>query len=368
VHVTKFHPTELSTLLTASDDRVVRLYDLTSSTPLNEFKDHSDYTRAACFIPSTNLVATGCYDGMVRLYDTRTNEPPIVSFKQDAAVEDILALNSTTIVSAGGPMVKVWDLAAGQKLRELANFQKTVSTLCDAGDRGVLAGSLDGHVKIFDSSSPTWEVKFGWKFGGAVLSTAFAPDQKHFVTGLASGLLSIRTRKTEPKVKQGVKKEKSGNFARMMRGAEYHGEYEHAVLSDKPHKKKKLNTFEKHINAFRWSDALDAAFVHGVSAEQTVTVLEELRRRGKVLTSLQGRDEQSLEPIIKWAVNSVHDTRCVSIIADWIGCIVDLYGAIIDSSPVLESLISHLTSRLRQEVEKAKEAKRIEGMLELLLQ
>lgn len=367
VHVTKFHPTELSTLLTASDDRVVRLYDLTSSTPLNEFKAHGDYTRASCFVKGTNLVATGCYDGLVRLYDSRTNEGPAMSFKQDAAVEDIVSLNSTTLVSAGGPMVKVWDLAAGHKLREVSNFQKTVSCLYDGGERGLLAGSLDGHVKIFDSASPTWEVKFGWKFGGAVLSTAVSPNQKHFVTGLASGLLSIRTRKTEPKVKQGVKQEKSGNYARMIRGADYHGEYEHIVISDKAQKKKKLNTFEKHINAFRWSDALDAAFVPGVSTEQTISVLEELRRRGKVLTSLQARDEQSLEPILKWASKSIQDTRCVSIIADWIGSIVDLYGGMIDQSPVLESLVSNLATRIKQEVSKAKEAERIEGMLELLL-
>lgn len=367
VHVTKFHPTDLSTLLTGSDDRVVRIYDLTSSEPLNEFTGHSDYSRAACFIASTNLIATGCYDGIVRLYDIRTNEAAVSSFQQDGAVEAVMALTSTTLVSAGGPCVKVWDLAAGKRIHELSNFQKTVTCLSDAGDRGILAGSLDGHVKVFDSASPTWEVKFGWKFGGAVLSTAIAPDRKHFVTGLASGLLSIRTRKTEPKVKQGVKQEKSGNFARMMRGAEYHGELEHAVLSDKTQKKKKLNTFEKHINAFRWSDALDAAFAHGVSIEQTVTVLEELRRRGKVLISLQGRDEESLEPILKWAIKSVQDTRCVSIIADWIGCIVDLYGGMIDRSPVLESLILQLMTRIRNEVDKAKEAQRIEGMLEFLL-
>ncbi|ANB13868.1 Utp15p [Sugiyamaella lignohabitans] len=367
--VTKFHPTELSTLLSASDDRVVRLWDLTSPNPVASYGDHTDYVRTACFIPQSSLIATGCYDGLVRIYDRRISaeEGPVATHDQGAPVESVLALNSTTFLSAGDPTVKVWDLAASKKVKELGNFQKTVTCLADAGERGVLAGSLDGHVKVLDSSSPDWSVKFGWKFGGAVLNTGVSPDHKHFVTGLTSGLLSIRTRKTEPKVAQGVKTAKVGNFARMVRGAEYHGELEHRVLDTKSAPSRKLKAYERHLKAFRWSDALDSAFSNDMAPELTTTVLEELKRRGKVIVSLSGRDEDSLEPILKWSVKAVQDTRSIPIVADWVGCIVDMYANLIDRSPVLENLVLQLRKRVALEVERAKEAKRIDGMLELLL-
>jgi U3 small nucleolar RNA-associated protein 15 len=362
--VTKFHPTELSTLLSASDDKVARIWDLTSPNPVISFTDHTDYIRTACFVPSSNLIATGCYDGIVRIYDRRAPEV-VATHDQMAPIESVMALNGTTLISAGGPSVKIWDMTAGKLVKELTNFQKTVTCVADAGERGVVAGSLDGHVKVFDSKSPDWQVKFGWKFGGAVLNTGVSPDFKHFVTGLTSGLLSIRTRKTEPKTPQGIKEAKSGNFARMIRGAEYHGELEHGIITEKSKRHKKIKTYEKHLRGFRWSDALDSAF--SLPPELTVTVLEELRTRGKVIVSLSGRDEDSLEPILKWAIRAVQDTRCVTLVADWVGCIVDMYASLIDRSAVLENLVIQLRRKISQEIEKAKDAKRIDGMLELLL-
>lgn len=365
-HVTKFHPTISTNLLTASDDRVARLYDISNaSSPIITFDDHEDYIRTACFVPSSNLITTGCYDGFIRIFDARIGSNPVAKFKQDSPVEDILPITPTSMVSAGGPSIKIWDMAAGKMVNEMANFQKTVTSLADAGDnRGILAGSLDGHVKVFDLVN--WDVKFGWKFGGGVLSCGVSPDSKHFVAGLTSGLLSIRTRKTEPKVKQGVKQIKSNAFKKMLRGAEYHGEEEHRVVSDKPKPTKKLKTYEKHLNGFRWSEALDAAFIPGMSKEITVTVLEELKKRGKVRASLYGRDETTLEPILTWSLKAIEDVRSVNIVADWIAVIIELYGGMIEKAPVLEELILTLRKKITQEVEKAREAQKIEGMLQLL--
>ncbi|ODQ67813.1 WD40 repeat-like protein [Nadsonia fulvescens var. elongata DSM 6958] len=368
-HVTKFHPSNLQTLLSASDDKVARLWDITSSTPIASFQDHTDYIRTATFIPSSDFIATGCYDGIVRIYDPRTpsSSGPITTFNQGAPVESVLALNPTTLVTSGGPSVKVWDMVAGKMIKDLSNFQKTVTCLASAGERGLIAGSLDGHVKVFDTLSSKWDVKFGWKFGGGVLSTGVSPNFKHFATGLTSGLLSIRTRKTDARVKQGVKQDKSGNYARMIRGAEYHGETEHRVIDGSVKPKKKLRTYERHINAFRWGDALDSAFNPGMPPELTVTVLEELKKRGKVSVSLSGRDEASLEPLLKWASKAIQDIRCVYTVADWVGCVVDMYGSLISRSPILEELVFELRRKLAGEIEKAKDARKIEGMLELLI-
>lgn len=367
-HVTKFHPSSLTTLLSASDDKTARLWDITSSTPLVEFDDHGDYIRAGCFVPDSNLIATGCYDSIVRLYDTRApaSQGPISKFDQGAPVESVIALNPTTLVTSGGPSVKVWDLTAGKTIKTLGNFQKTVTALADGGEKGLLAGSLDGHVKVFDYSSGKWDVKFGWKFGGGVLSAGISPDHKHFVSGLTSGLLTIRTRKTDPRVPQGVKKERSGNAKRLMKGLDYHGELEHRVIQDTNRNRKKLPLWERLIKQFRWSDALDTALQPSVDAKLRITVLDELKKRGKVRIALAGRDESSIEDLFKFLLKSVNDYRSFATVADYLAVAMEIYSPLFERSAALQSKLRDLEVMLEHEIQAAKEGQKIEGMLELL--
>lgn len=368
--VAKFHPSVGNQLVTGSDDRVLRIYDISQTTtgPIHQFDDsfHSDYIRSACFIPGNpNLVATACYDGIVRVFDTRQQQL-VSKFNHTNPVEDVLAISPTTLVSAGGPQVKVFDLSRSQQIHELNNFTKTTTCLHDTGDRGLLVGSLDGHVKIFDTNSPTWDVKFGWKYGsGGVLSCAVSPsNHKHFVTGLTSGLLSIRTRKdARPNVAKLVK---TSAFSRMMRGSEYHGEDEVRIVETAKASTKKPKQFEKHLNAFRWSEALDSAFATGLPKEHTITVLNELRNRGKVRVSLVGRDEISLLPILQWFIKNIQDVRSFNLICDYIGVIVEMYGSLINKSVVLEEVFANLMTKVQTEINVCREASEIKGMLELL--
>jgi U3 small nucleolar RNA-associated protein 15 len=375
-HITKFHPTINTQLLTCSDDRVARLYDISQSAkPIVSFNNHDDYIRSGSFLPSSpNLIATGCYDNYIRIFDTRIGgENPIVKFNQSSPVEDLLSTNATNILSAGEGVVKQWDLVAGKVSKTLHNFNKTVTCLSSAGERGILVGSIDGHVKAFDTTTPNWDVKFGWKFGSGVLSCGVSPDFKHLVVGLNSGLLTIRTRKNaliensdaaiNPANK--FRSDKSHAFDRFMRGSDYKGEGEQHIIDEKV-KYKKLKPFEKDLNAFRWSDALDSALKDNLEKEFTVTCLEELKKKGKIRIALSGRDETSLEPLLTWCLKSIDDPRNVNIVTDYLICILEMYDDLISRKPVLEELILNLQKRVDTEIGKAQDAERIIGMLELL--
>ncbi|KAI3403249.2 utp15 [Candida oxycetoniae] len=381
-HVTKFHPSIASQLITGSDDRILRLWDIsqTSQGPVVQFDEsqHKDYIRSASFIPgNTNLIITGCYDGVVRLFDIRDpNGGAVAQFNQDDPVEDVLAVNSSTIVSAGGPQVKIWDLTRNGQIHQLNNFVKSTTCLYDTREKGLLVGSLDGHVKIFDYNTTNWDVKFGWKFGsGGVLTCAVSPDNyKHFVAGLTSGLTSIRTRKTEPKVKQGVKQETSNAYARMMKGRDYGGEEEYEIVNNtstpqqqqQQQTKGKLKQFEKYLNAFKWSEALDSAFAPGLPKEQTITILTELKKRGKLRIALLERDEISLLPMLQWLTKNIEDVRSFNLVCDYIAVILEMYGSMIDKCVVLEECFTNLSRKIEVEIKKCKEASEINGMLELL--
>lgn len=368
--VARFHSTIGNQLVTGSDDRSLRLYDIsqTTSGPIAQFDEsfHGDYIRSVNFIPGNpNLLTTGCYDGVVRIFDTRLLLL-VSKFNHENPVEDVLAISPTTLVSAGGPQVKVWDLSRGSKIHEFNNFTKTATTLHNTGDRGLLVGSLDGHVKIFDYTTPNWDVKFGWKFGsGGVLCSAVSPNFKHFATGLTSGLLSIRTRKLDPKSSP-TAQAKSSAYARIVKGADYLGDEEHRIVNSTSSRSKKLKQFERLLNGFKWTEALDSAVSNGLPAEQTVTLLNELKKRGKIRISLYGRDEISLMPILLWFTKHLDDVRSFNIICDFIAVILEMYGGLMDKSVALEEAFGSLAKRINMEVKKCKEASEISGMLELL--
>lgn len=378
-HITKFHPTINTHLLTCSDDRTARLYDISqSSKPLISFNNHNDYIRSGTFLPSSpNLIVTGCYDNFIRIFDSRIgNSNPIIKFNQLSPVEDLLSLNSTNILSAGEGIVKSWDLVAGKLSRNLHNFNKTVTCLNSAGEKGILVGSIDGHVKVFDTSTLNWDVKFGWKFGSGVLSCGVSPDFKHLVVGLNSGLLTIRTRKSNIidssidssniiSISSKFKPDRSHGFARFMRGSDFKGEGEHNIIDEKINHKK-LKLFERDLNAFRWYDALNNALLDNLDIEFTITCLEDLKKKGKVRIALSNRDETSLEPLLTWCLKFIDDPRNVNIIADYLICILEMYDELISRKPVLEELILNLQKKVEIELKKAQDAERIIGMLELL--
>lgn len=373
-HTAKFHPAISSQLATGSDDKTLRLYDISQTqNALWTSDSHNDYIRTCDFIPNNpNLLLSGSYDGVVRLFDTRIASV-VNEFDHGSPIEDVLGFSLSTIISAGGPQVKIWDLNMGTKINELNNFAKTAMKLHNTHDKGLLVGSLDGHVKIFDSTNNTWTVKFGWKFGsGGILACAVSPmehDHKHFVTGLALGLLSIRTRKTEPKVKQGIKQIKTNAYSRMLRGMDYNGDEEYRSINPSQPNTQQLKVtknFVKLLNSFKWSEALDNGVQSGVSKEQTISILSELKKRGKIRSSLDNRDEISLIPILSWLNKNIEDVRSFTLVADYLTTIFELYNDVILNNSDLLELFNGIYKKLEGEIKKAKDAYELKGILELL--
>ncbi len=56
-------------LVTAGDDYVVRVWDLTSGTQIHQLKGHSDWIRTSVFLPNSNHILTAGDDGNVLLFD-----------------------------------------------------------------------------------------------------------------------------------------------------------------------------------------------------------------------------------------------------------------------------------------------------------
>lgn len=191
VWTTKFSPTDSTTLLSTSDDRTVRLWDLTDQESKTKFVGHTDYVRSGSFMPGTmsNLIVTGSYDETVRLWDPRIPNRSAMIFKHAAPVEVVIPMPSgTQVLASSDNQISVLDLVAGKPVHLIKNHQKTVTSLCLASNgTRLISGGLDGHVKIFETSG--WNVVAGSKYSAPVLSvsvvsTGTKAEDKHLVVGM----------------------------------------------------------------------------------------------------------------------------------------------------------------------------------------
>ncbi len=399
VWTTKFSPTELTTIMSASDDRTVRLWDLPSQESTTTFIGHSDYVRSGSFMPGqmSNMIVTGSYDETVRLWDPRMPNRSAMIFKHAAPVESVLPMPSgTTVIASSDNQISVLDLIAGKPLRILKNHQKTVTSLCLASNgTRLVSGGLDGHVKFFETTG--WNIVAGSKYPSPILSLAVISSgqdrsDKHLAVGMASGILSIKTRLSgQQKVKERERakemkallegtlddydkknnKKRTRGVEKKLRGLDFMGEGVDVIIEGNERRKKKPETvWERDLRQGNFSRALDTVLNHQPTLPPVtvLTVLTALRHRSALRTALTGRDEQTVQPIFRWVIKYITDPRYVSVTVDCGLLLMDIYSEHVGGgSPELESLIRILHKRVVTEVERSQQAFQTSGMLGMLM-
>lgn len=189
LQVTKVTWSGLTNVVSVGDDKCVKLWDITSKTSIQTFTGHTDYVRAVSIVPGTNLILSGSLDGTARLWDPRAQNPEVATFRHGSQssgiVYSVLPLRGGTMfMTAGGSGIKVWDMTAGTEypVKEMWNHQKEITALCSNADGSrVLAGGLDGHIKIYDVS--TWKIVHGVKYPAPILTVSLSV---HILDGLTN--------------------------------------------------------------------------------------------------------------------------------------------------------------------------------------
>jgi U3 small nucleolar RNA-associated protein 15 len=394
VHTVKWSPKESTSLMSCGDDRTLRLWDLPSESSLQSFRGHQDYVRCGGFLPglTSGLMVSGSYDQTVKLWDPRTPESAIMTFKHVSSVEDVLCMPSgTTILAAAENQVAVLDIVAGRPLQMIKNHQKTVTSLCLASnDSRVVAGGLDGHLKTFETTG--WNVVASSKYPAGILSVAVIAaghprEDKHVVVGMSSGQLSIRTRLSgEQKVKERERqkqmdaliagtieeydkkqaKKRPRGFEKRLRGRDYNGDDADIIIEGNVRpKQKKKHPWETELHKGRYRQALDLA-VHGKDKLTIVTVLNTLRYRSALRAALEDRNEADLQPVMQWIWQNITNTAFVSLCVEVAMNIMDLYSKHLAESETLAKQVARLRERVHEETVRAQQAGMTRGMLELM--
>lgn len=394
VWCTKFSLVETTSLMSASDDRTVRLWDLPSQESVCSFIGHQDYIRSGAFMPgqATGMLVSGSYDQTVRIWDPRVPTNAVMTFKHAAPIEAVLPMPSgTTILAAADNQISVLDLVAARPLQMLKNHQKTVTSLCLASNgTRLVSGGLDGHVKVFETTG--WNVVAGSKYPSPILSLAIigsgaAREDRHLAVGMQSGILSVKTRLSgQQKVKERERQKEmqaliDGNadefdkkrakkmtkgLERRLRGRDFTGEGVDVIIEGKSGKRKKPKVWEGFLRKRKYSEALDYVLEKG-NTTSIMTLLMALRHRSAMRTALSGRHDVSLRPILRWICKRIIDLRYVNICVDCGMLIIDLYASHVSESPQIDQLLRRLHKRVQKSVEKAQQAWHTRGMLEMLM-
>ena len=394
VWTTKFSPTESTTLLSTSDDRTIRLWDLPSQESTITFTGHQDYVRCGAFMTgqASSLLVSGSYDQTVRLWDSRTPSAAVMTFKHAAPVESVLPMPSgTTILAAADNQISALDLVAAKPLHTMSNHQKTVTSLCLASNSTrLVSGGLDGHLKIFETTA--WNVVFGTKYPSPILSLSVIPsgptlEDRHLAVGMQSGSLSIKTRLTgQQKAKEKARqkemkalvegdtaklgkidqKKQTQGYKKRHRGEKFIGEGADITIDGRVGSNYKPKPWEQHLHKGKYGIALDTVLQNNVLTD-TVTLLTALRHRSATRTALANRDDVSLQPVYKWVCKYITDPRHVDLCVDLGMIILDLYAEHAGQSAEIDQWTKRLHKAVRQEVERSQQAWQTHGMLEMLM-
>lgn len=392
VWVSRFSSSDPTALMSASDDRTVRLWDLPSQDSVTTFLGHQDYVRTAAFMPgqASSLLVSGSYDQTVRIWDPRAPLTAAMTFKHTAPVEDVLPMPSgISVLAAVDNQISVLDLVAARPLKMLQNHQKTVTSLCLASNNSRLAsGGLDGHLKIFETTG--WNVVAGSKYPSpilslSVISSGTTQEDRHLAVGMQSGILSIKTRLSgQQKVKERerqkemqaliegkiddhdkkITKKRGKGWEKRLRGRDFTGEGADIIIEGNARpNQKKLRIWEQSLRKGKYAAALDQVLQYA-DLSATITLLTALRHRSAVRTALTGRDDVSLKPIFKWVCGHITDPRYVNVCVDIGMLILELYASHMGESPEIDRLMERLHTRVRREVGVAQQALQTKGMLE----
>lgn len=399
VWVTKFAPTNATQLVSASDDKTVRVWDLTSADPLTTFTGHHDYVRSANYLSGTmsNMIASGSYDSTVKIWDPRIgNSAPIMTFKHASPIEEVIPLSSATAVAAAsGSSIAILDLIAAKPLTIINNHQKTVTSLSLAsGGKRLVSGGLDGHVKVFETTG--WNVVNTIKYPSPVLSTKVISigngddaSDRHLAVGMQSGMLSLRTRLSGREASREKEREKEMTALVAGRITEHDasknkrkrrvesaarldlvGEGADVTIANEPRaSRKKERAWQADLRHGRYAQALDYVVDKSqadYSPLSALTLLLALRHRAVMRDALADRNEFSLLPIIQWLATHVCDPHYVSVCVEACMHVTELYSEYADANDDLERGFKLLRRRVEQETERAQVALLTGAMLESL--
>jgi WD40 repeat protein len=139
--------------VSASWDRTLRLWDLSSGQTLRTLEGHTAWVKAVAVTPDGRRAVSGSIDRTLRLWDLRSGQT-LRTLEGHTAEVSAVAVTSDgrQVVSASwDKTLRVWDLGSGETLRTLEGHTGSVNEVAVTSDgRWAVSGSGDHTLRLWD--------------------------------------------------------------------------------------------------------------------------------------------------------------------------------------------------------------------------
>jgi predicted NACHT family NTPase len=170
-------------VLNARPANPIRVWDVSSGTELRTLEGHSDVVYSLAFSPDGKILASSSRDGAVKLWNLSTGALLRTLELHSDHLIDALTFSSDgrTLASVAGidPTIKLFDISTGAVVRTLKGHSGIVRSVAFSPEGKTLATCSYGTVKLWDLSTGT--VLRTLEDGGSVI--AFSPDGKILASG-----------------------------------------------------------------------------------------------------------------------------------------------------------------------------------------
>ena len=185
------------TLASASDDKIIKLWDLNTQKVLATLSGHSQAVKSVAFSPDGKILATAGDDKTIKLWQVETLQEICTLLGHLQAVKSVAFSPDGQILASGSwdKTIKLWDVNTGTEICTLTGHQLKVNSVAFSPQGQLLASaSYDRTIRLWQipkrgegtliQNRPCYSL-LGTLSGHAwaVLTVAFSPDGRILATG-----------------------------------------------------------------------------------------------------------------------------------------------------------------------------------------
>jgi WD40 repeat protein len=199
--------TDKGELFTGSADKTVKQWKVAANVPTRNFQ-HPNLVDAVAWSPDGKLLATGCHDGNLRIFDIEKNAAAktINAHPTPPQPSPIYSVTWTTdgkqvLSTSYDKSMKLWDATSGNLVREFKPFAEKGfekghqdQVFCAAitkDGKFIASGSSDRRIKLWNAADGTVVREFAnpnikgepnQSHPGGIYQLRFTPDEKYLVS------------------------------------------------------------------------------------------------------------------------------------------------------------------------------------------